>query len=79
MFFFFFLINEKEDGRIEGQRKRKKEEGQEGEVGREVWSREKEEENVCGRNYVTSYIAAVSLESSLYICNSDSFILFFHF
>ena len=42
-------------------------------------SREKEEENVCGRNYVTSYIAAVNLESSLYIYNSNSFILFFHF
>lgn len=77
MFFFFFLIKEKEDGRIEGQRKRKKQEGQEGEVGREVWSREKEEEDVCGRNYVTSYIAAVNLESSLYIYNSNSFVFSF--
>ena len=78
MLIFFFLIKENEDGRIKGQRKRKKEEGQEEEAGREVWSRE-EEENVCGRNYVTSYIAAVNLESSLYIYNSNSFILFFHF
>lgn len=68
------MIKEKEDGRIEGWRKRKKED-REGEIGREVWSREKEEENVCGRNYVISYIVAVNLESNLYIYNSNSFIL----
>lgn len=57
------MIKEKErDGRIEGWRKRKKEDRRE--IGREVWSREKEEENVCGRNYVISYIAAVNLESN---------------
>lgn len=76
MFFFFFLIKEKEDGRIEGQRKRKKQEGQEGEVGREVWSREKEEEDVEGTMLHLTLL--LSTLNPVYTYTTQ-ILLFFHF